>query len=384
MESRKTPERKPFPRILFVSSVVGGGSGRSQRELDAALRARGVETLMLVDDQEGHFVGRFLHEQLWDASVRFKTAPVLSSSTRWLRSIPGRRARHESLDTSDVMVTMAPENAFPDIAVEFRPDIVVASSITRPAWRAICDACADLELPTVLYLREEAALSHFEQSSSCIDLVLANSRTLVDGAADRGVEAELVPSVVDVEAARCTSSRDAVLLVNPISSHGINRVADLAANFPTTSFVLQESWPLSSEDREIIDSLLGEFPNVSFRDRCDSPADVFRDAFLLLAPHEIDNRPRTVLEAQANGIPVVASAQPGLVEAVGPGGICVPVGAAPVEWRDAVGSLLSDPKAYTDLRTAATAHAGRPEVDNEQIVDRFLDLVSSVEPIVSV
>ncbi len=367
------------PRILFVSSTTMGGSGRSQRELDAALRARGLETMMLVDDCCGHQVTRFLHEQLWDASVRFRGTPILESSTRWLRSIPGRRTRSVPTDRGEVQVTHAPENAFPDLAVTFEPDVVVASSIARPTWRAIRETCSVLGLPTVLYLREETALRHLEPDNGTHDLVLGNSQTLVEGARRHGVEAHLVPSVVDLSSARCETSRHTVMLVNPKESHGVGRIADLALNFPTVPFVLQESWELSAKEHAFINSLLLDHPNVSFRPRVATPAEMFRDVGLLLAPHRIDNRPRTVLEAQLNGIPVVATAQPGLVEAVGAGGICIPDDADAAAWRDAVSSIWSNPSRYAELERAARAHAARPEVDSGHVVGTFIDLIGELD-----
>jgi len=335
--------------------------------------------MMLVDDCCGHQVTRFLHEQLWDASVRFRGTPILESSTRWLRSIPGRRTRSVSTERGDLKVTHAPENAFPDLAVTFEPDVVVASSIARPTWRAIRETCNVLGLPTVLYLREATALRHLEPGQGTHDLVLGNSQTLVEGARRHGVQAHFVPSVVDLASARSETSRLSIMLVNPKESHGVGRIADLALNFPTVPFVLQESWELSPKEHAFINALLAAHPNVSFRPRKSSPAEMFRDVGLLLAPHRIDNRPRTVLEAQINGIPVIATAQPGLVEAVGPGGICIPDDANAAAWRDAVSSIWSNPSRYSELERAARAHATRPEVDPDHVVDAFMTMVGALE-----
>lgn len=365
------------PRILFVSSTTIGGSGRSQRELDRAVRAAGAETMMLVDDGEGHSVSRFLHEQLWDASVRFTETPVISSSARWLRSLPGRNARPVDASEGDVLVTHAPENAFPDLAVDFEPDVVVGSSIAGPTWRAIRETCRELGVPTVLYLREETALRHLHPGYGDHDLILANSRTLVDKARGRGAHAHFVPSVIDLTNARCTPSRDVIMLVNPRESHGVDLVPELARTFPTSPFVLQESWPLDEEERAVVDSLLEAHPNVEFRPYDPEPASMFADVGLLLAPHRIDNRPRTVLEAQVNGIPVIASSLPGLVEAVGPGGVCLSTD-RPVLWTDAIAEIWTNPTRYRQLEDAARGHAGRDEVDPDRIIARFLELIDDV------
>lgn len=358
-------------RILFVSSTTGGGSGRSQRELANALKAAGAETMMLVDNAAGHSVTRFLHEQLWDASVRFENSRLIGSSATWLRSLPGRTP----LRAGDLLVSPAPENAFPDLAGSFRPDIVIGSSIERPTWRHIRSTCAELGVPTALYLREESALRHLSADNGDHSVVLANSKTLVAGAKKVGVTAHFVPSLVDVAAAQTTSSRERIVLVNPRKEHGVMVIPDLARSFPTIEFVLQESWPLSVAERAVIDEILAVHQNVWFRSRRSSPAEVFNDAAIVLAPHRLDNRPRTILESLSNGIPVIASNLPGLVESVGPGGIIVDDDSGAMGWRDAVETLTQDQVIYRDLEAKARAFSARPEVQSANIVTSFLQHV---------
>ena len=366
----KTPSR-PL-RILFVSSTTTGGSGRSQRELNTQLRRFGAETLMLVDNAVGATATRFLHEQLWGASVRFENTPVIGDSARRLRALPGRTPQRTD---GDVLVTPAPENAFPDLAISFKPDVVVGSSITRPAWREIRSACDELAIPTVLYLREKTALRHLESTNGRHAAVVGNSHTLVKDAADLySTDAALIPSVVDVSAAEVRSTRERVLLVNPRVDHGVDVVDDLAPEFRTIEFVLQESWPLDSAEKEHVDRILSRHSNVTFRPQTDSPAAVFRDAAVVLAPHQMDNRPQTILEALGNGIPVIANDLPGLVEAVGPGGIIISRRAG---WVDALQTLWQDPVTYRSYEAAARAHANRPEVKTETIVSDFVEVIKN-------
>ena len=354
-------------RVLFVSSITSGGSGKSQRSLDDALRSRGVETMMLVDNAVGATVTRFLHEQLWDASVRFERRRILGESASWLRSLPGRTPHRES---GHVLVSPAPENAFPDIALSFRPDVVVGSSIARPAWRQIRETCASLGLPAVLYLREETALAHLATGDHAA--VIANSKTLTAGAAEHGVQAALIPSIIDLEDSRIESTRERILLVNPRKEHGVDIIEDLAQTFRTIEFVLQESWKLTPSEQRHVDGILRRHPNVCFRKRTTSPAEVFRDAAIVLAPHQIDNRPRTILEALGNGIPVIASDLPGLVESVGSGGI---IASHASDWTNAITTLWQDPVVYRDYEQRAVAFSERSEVQTDQILDSFIDLI---------
>jgi len=348
---------------------MGGGSGRSQRELSAALNDAGAETMMLVDNSAGYSVTRFLHEQLWDASVRFENTPVLGGSASWLRSLPGRTPIQTA---GDLLVSPAPENAFPDLAGSFCPDVVVGSSIERPTWRQIRATCDQLSIPTVLYMREETSLRHLHKTNGTHTAVLANSKTLVDNAARLGVNATFVPSIVDLAAAKTTSSRERIVLVNPRKEHGVMVVPDLARSFPTIEFVLQESWPLTNTERSTVDEILATHQNVWFRSRKKTPAEVLSDAAIVIAPHLIDNRPRTILEAHSNGIPVIASDLPGLVESVGPGGLIVDSSAGARGWRDAVESMTQDPAMYRRLEYQARAFSSRAEVQVDRVIESFL------------
>ena len=110
------------------------------------------------------------------------------------------------------------------------------------------------------------------------------------------------------------------------------------------------------------------------RPRVDDLRLLYGDARVLLVPYRTNGRPRVVLEAQANGIPVLATDLPALTEAVGPGGVAVPEDAGPGEWAERLREML-DPARYDALAAAATAHAARDEVDPDAIVTRFESLV---------
>lgn len=331
--------------------------------------------MMLVDNEQGSMFSRFVHEQLWDASIKYKDTPVFGESATWLRKFPGRRTSTLNLEGSDspILLSPAPENALPDIAVTFRPDIVVGSSIARPTWRSIQATCEMLHIPTALYLREAVAVGHLKPVDGHPfirdDLLLANSRTLVTAAERVGARAHFVPSVVDLDAALVESTRERVLLINPRREHGVDLIEVVAERFRTIEFVLQESWPLTNEERSHVDSLLSRHPNVIFRPRTEDRSEVYRDAVMLLAPHHMDNRPRAILEALSNGIPVIANDHAGLRESVGPGGI---IAAETHEWITAINRLWKDQSYYLSFQNQATSFASRAEVQPEQIAMSFL------------
>jgi glycosyltransferase involved in cell wall biosynthesis len=124
--------------------------------------------------------------------------------------------------------------------------------------------------------------------------------------------------------------------------------------------------------------------NVEFRRTTDNPANVYRDARLLLAPHLEDQRPRVVLEALANGIPVLVSDRPGLVDAARGVGVVVP--SLDVDaWAEALSAAWREPN-YSDLVekargvVALAAEERRQTLETvEQALEEAMRRVSVVE-----
>jgi glycosyltransferase involved in cell wall biosynthesis len=179
-----------------------------------------------------------------------------------------------------------------------------------------------------------------------------------------------IPSVVEIDRCIVESTRERVLYINPIELYGVDIAIALARARPAVSFVFAESWRLNDAERRDLFARLRSVPNVEFRDRVDDPRQVYRDACLLVVPYEHFGRPRVVLEAQVNGIPVLASDTPALREVVGPGGALVGVGAPIEEWANALDEML-EPTRASELEHLARAHAARPDVDPEEIASRF-------------
>src|SRR5699024_8751233 len=92
----------------------------------------------------------------------------------------------------------------------------------------------------------------------------------------------------------------------------------------------------------------------------DELARLMAGARLFLNPSHSETYGLTALEAAASGVPVVASAAGGLVEAVRHGETGVMLGTRdPQEWADAVTALLRDPAEIGRLSSGGRAHARR-------------------------
>ncbi len=362
-------------QIIFVSSVAAGGSGTSQRQLARRLADRGHSVHLLAATPTSRVV-RPLYDHQVDLSTRLRASrarPALLALQRpW-----GRRIRRADTPDFPTWFAAVPENGYRALRRRARPDVVVASSIERVSWRRLRAQLRAEAIPSVLYLREASAIGHLTITAAPPDLLLANAASLAGAAVEAGIACEVVPSVTEVDRARVDSSRETILLVNPITLLGGDRLFPIAAARPELRFVVQESGLLSGEERTRVHRLAAALPNVEVRSFASDPAAVFRDARLLLVPHRVDNRPRVVLEAQTNGIPVIASDYPGLNESVGSGGTLVEDTDDPMPWLRAIDEALT-PGRYERLVVAARAHAARDDVRPERIVDRFERLLDDL------
>jgi hypothetical protein len=246
---------------------------------------------------------------------------------------------------------------------------VIANSLERWAWRLVHEQSTRLGIPTVLYVREDDSLRHLD-TGAIPNLLVANAESLARELRSRGFECAFVPSVIDTSVTATESSRSTALAINPVPSRGSEVVWQLAAALPDIPIVVQESWPLKGRAREDVDARVAQLPNVEFRPTAPPGPGLYGDARVLLVPYRVDNRPRVIAEAQANGIPVIAADVPALVEAIGPGGVTVPLDSVD-DWARALRALWEDDDLYQSLADAAREHSRRPDIDPTAVAERF-------------
>ncbi|TBT83129.1 glycosyltransferase [Propioniciclava sinopodophylli] len=362
-------------RLLFVSGVDAGGARRSTLELARRLQRAGHEVAVVLGS------GAPPKDSLYGLALR--GAIKLRERTGWggVRTFLRPAGWLGTAASTEGSVTLwrhpTPENIVRRALRSFAADVVVANSLPREQMRWLVDDVHDAGIPVVLYMREDHSASHLTVSQLPFDAVLANSRHLTRQAREAGYAASFVPSIVDVDTAQVDSTRRSAVLVNPVSENRPEILRELASRRPDITCVYQESWPLAPADLAAIDEWCRNLPNLTLRRRSKRPADIYVDARLIVAPYP-GGRPRTVLEAQSNGIPVVGFDQPALAEAIGPGGVLVPEGATDIEWSNVIETIWDDPASYGALCAQARAHASRPEVDPTSITDRFLRCVEGV------
>lgn len=363
-------------KLMFISNDTRGGSSVSQRQLARRLTERGHEVEILAATPASRFVRPFYEKQV-DLSTKLRASRLRPALLALQRPL-GRRIRRVDTPDHPTWMCAVPENGFRVLRRRFEPDVVVAASIDRVSWRRIRAQLHAASIPSVLYLREASGKGHLTVTGAPPDLLLANAESLAEGARAEGYTCTVVPSIVELQKSRTETTREAVVLVNPIEMLGGDRVWAIAEARPDIPFVLRESNIMGAADFDAVQSRLATHPNVTVEPYTTTPSDIYRNAKVLLVPHRVDNRPRVILEAQANGIPVLATSFPGIIEAVGRGGALVDNDAAPSEWIDALSAMWDDDDWYRQLCDAARHHAVRDDVNAERILEQFEALVTDL------
>lgn len=207
--------------------------------------------------------------------------------------------------------------------------------------------------------------------------VVAVSRFVATLAKD---QMNISPAVIypPVRLPACTAQNrkpEHITFVNPIPMKGLGlalRVADL---LPHRRFLFVEAWNMRSDERAALDREVSRRPNVSFQRRSPGLASVYRSTALLLVPSQCPEAfSRVVLEACANGIPVVASRTGGLPEAMGESGVLLDAGDPAGRWADTIEGILTDQARQRHLEATARLNAQRAELGLPFVAARYLSL----------
>jgi len=290
-----------------------------------------------------------------------------------LRAVTGRAREHMRRSGDHcVVMSLDPIVTFAGQAARFEPDVVVVTG-TAPAFaREALSAAAGY--PSVLYIRVDAALDAL--AGAHLDLAITNSEFLAGLVRQRGQDARFLPSVFPRERYEVSTSREKVLFVNPVPKKGLDIALHLARERPDIPFVFSLSWRIRRRERRRLKQATRPLENVEIRPATAEPAELYRDARLVIVPSQLaESWGRVISEAHIVGIPVIASHVGGVPEAVGPGGILVAPKDSKDDWVAALSRIWDDTDVYERFRREAEAFSRRADLDVESVTDRFEDLL---------
>ncbi len=244
------------------------------------------------------------------------------------------------------------------VAASWEPTIIVVQSGTTLLPMVV--SALDTGKPTAVYLHnvETHQLGGTLVNDPAI-LYLSNSEfTAQRWRALCGIHSTVVPPLVLPERYFVSGRGDHVLFVNPTPIKGVEIMFALAAACPDIPFLVSESWGLDPRWRAYCLQRAASLPNIEWSAPTrDMPALYARARTLLMPSLWEEAYGRTVVEAQINGIPVVASNRGALPDTVGAGGILVDAHAPLDTWEQALRLAYTPSPEYEQLSDLARRQA---------------------------
>lgn len=345
-------------RILFTSGKAflpqtSGGVQSSTMQLATALRARGHEVAILARLTNGGW-------------TQFRSGLE--------RKLLRRRFSRDTGLGLPVFRSWDPTDAR-EVARRFRPDVAVVQS---GETLRIAQSLEGAGVPVVLYFRHvEFEDLGGDPSTLARALYVANSAFTARKYREAfGIEPVVIPPLVERDRYVTPTTRENVTFINPYPAKGRDIAFDVAERCPDIPFAVCESWSIHPDLRTWLEARMADLPNVTLRPRTSDMRSVYARARVLLAPSVWEEAwGRVATEAQFSGIPVVGSSQGGLPEAIGSGGVVLPVDAPIDEWVEAVRRLWDDPEHYAAMSDAALAHSRRDQIDPDRQIGMLIEVL---------
>lgn len=239
-----------------------------------------------------------------------------------------------------------PEHALAEVAARWQASAIVVQTGTSLLPMVVRSLATGL--PTAVYLHNvethqlagtltpDPSLQYFANS----DFTAERWRALC------GIDCCVIPPIIDAERYLVAQTGEQVLFVNPTPIKGVEILFALAAACPELPFLVYESWNLAPAWREHCQQRARALGNVRWQAPTLDMRQAYAQARVLLMPSIWEESfGRTVIEAQLNGLPVLASHRGALPALVGQGGLTLEAHAPIADWAQALRHLYAQPEA---------------------------------------
>ena len=276
---------------------------------------------------------------------------------------------------------------------DFPPDLLLTYG-GLSAERKIHRLAHQKGIPVVFYLHN--SLYKKAETFTDVDLILAPSKFLSDFYAQRlGIQSQVLYPIFN--SAHCLVTRRNprfFTFINPVPEKGLTLFARLVAEalrqLPRAEFLVVEvRWTKADVARAGLK--FDRIPNIKVISHQQDIKMVYAETRLLLHPSFlVEAFGRTIVEAQLNGIPVLASRWGGIPEALNGGGflfdipdrctknyMAIPTPEEVQPWIDQLRVLSEDQKVYTEAQRRAiqASEAFSPERTVQTAIELFQQIV---------
>lgn len=263
-----------------------------------------------------------------------------------------------------------PEHALAETAAGWSPDVIVVQTGTSLLPMVIASLATGF--PTAVYLHNvethqlagtltpDPSLRYFANS----DFTAQRWRVL------SGIDCCVIPPIVDPERYLAEHTGERVLFVNPTPIKGVEILFALAAACPELPFLVYESWHLAPAWRQHCLHRAQALSNIHWCAPTRDMREAYAQAKVLLMPSIWEEAfGRTVVEAQLNGLPVLASHRGALPALIGESGMTIDPHAPIAEWAQALRRLYD---AASEYRQPARQRGMRHVASTPLVVGRLL------------
>jgi glycosyltransferase involved in cell wall biosynthesis len=275
---------------------------------------------------------------------------------------------------------------------EFHPDLLLTYG-GLSAERKIHRLAHQKGIPVVFYLHN--SLYKKAETFTDVDLILAPSKFLSDFYAQRlGIQSQVLYPIFNSDHCLVTRRNPRFFtFINPVPEKGLTLFARLVAEalrqLPRGEFLVVEvRWTKADVARAGLK--FDRIPNIKVISHQQDIKMVYAETRLLLHPSFwVEAFGRTIVEAQLNGIPVLASYRGGIREALNGGGflfeipdrctknyMAIPTPEEVQPWIDKLRVLLEDKEAYDEAQRRALQAA--QEFSPEKIVQRAIEMFNEL------
>ena len=361
-----------MPKLLFVNirpfyPDSSGGAQQSAIYLFKSLQQLGwqVEVLCGLSWKSPYFQKSF-----WQSLRQLRKPPLLVRETDlgypcW-RQLTSRFRREPQLIKS-----------LERRLQEYRPDVVLGQ------FMPICpllNYAANRGYPSIYFARNTYKIDANSVIPNQLHLIANSPFTASVFSQITQREIEVVLPFVSPERYRVAKrERRYITFVNPVPQKGVDVAVEIARRLPQERFLFIKGKWSNRNDRYIETQIkpARSLPNVEIWENQSDMRRVYEVTDILLVPSQFNEAfGRVIIEAQLNGIPVVAANVGGIPFTVGQGGCIVEPKDEPQAYVDAIRRLRSDENFYAQRSALALQNSQRPEFDPQHQVEKFAQFVT--------
>ena len=193
----------------------------------------------------------------------------------------------------------------------FRPDAVLGHYGTFPLLAEL----HAVGIPAYYYVHDAWSVRGLDRYRESIRPIASSPFVASEVRRVAGLDAPLVLPAIDLDACRIQGVRErgTVTFINPVPKKGVEMAIEVARRMPDVPFLFVEGGWFRHARRPAVRRVArraDRVPNITRQSFESDVRKIYARTDVLIVPSPSESFPRVVIEAQSNGIPVIAKSTP--------------------------------------------------------------------------